>query len=167
MLIPCWILLTIRNISDRSFRENQNTRFMFNNPPSEDRAVHEIMWNNVVHRERPQMTIWRMRVAWWMTTATDTHSEFLIPKISTVTMLVIRTLPVLFTSVRHPDRLWAPARLLFNGVRRFFHWGPRAAETPLNLVCSLRTLAAVSPLHRVMFFHLTFSVVCVGWLTFS
>jgi len=26
-----WIILRIRDVSDRSFRENQNTHFMFNN----------------------------------------------------------------------------------------------------------------------------------------
>jgi len=31
MIIYCWILLRIRNFSDRRCRENQNTHFMFNN----------------------------------------------------------------------------------------------------------------------------------------
>jgi hypothetical protein len=169
MLIPCWILHTMRNISDRSFREYENTPFVFNNspPPPENRAVHEIMWNNLVHRKRPQMTIWRMCVAWWITKATNIHSEFLILKLSTATTLVIRTLPVFFTSAWHSDRLWAPARLLFSGIRSFFHRVPGEAEKLLYLVSNLRTLAAVSPLYRVMLSHLTFSVVCVGWLTFS
>ena len=36
------------------------------------------MWKNVVERGRPQMTIWRMRVACWVTKATDTHSEYVV-----------------------------------------------------------------------------------------
>ena len=32
----------------------------------EDRAVYEIMWQNVVERGRPQTTIWRMRIACWI-----------------------------------------------------------------------------------------------------
>ena len=31
MTMSCWILLRMRNISDKSCRENQNTHFMYNN----------------------------------------------------------------------------------------------------------------------------------------
>ena len=31
MKISCWILLTMRNISNKSWRENQNTHFVFHN----------------------------------------------------------------------------------------------------------------------------------------
>jgi hypothetical protein len=33
------------------------------------------MWDNIVERSRPQMTIWRMGIACCITTATNTHSE--------------------------------------------------------------------------------------------
>jgi len=33
----------------------------------------------MVEQGRPQMTIWRMRIACWITKATDTHSEYGIP----------------------------------------------------------------------------------------
>jgi len=29
-----------------------------------NRAVYEIMWQNIAEQDRPQMTIWRMRMAW-------------------------------------------------------------------------------------------------------
>jgi hypothetical protein len=48
----------MKNVSDKSFRENQNTHFMFRNF-LEDHAVCEIMWKNTVQQGRPQMTIWR------------------------------------------------------------------------------------------------------------
>jgi hypothetical protein len=32
-------------------------------PPPENRAVYKIMWENIVGRVRPQMTVWRMRIA--------------------------------------------------------------------------------------------------------
>ena len=49
------------------------THFMFNNFFSENRAVYEIMWKIMVEPDRPQMTIiWRMRIACWITKATDT-----------------------------------------------------------------------------------------------
>jgi len=33
------------------------------------------MWKNIVERVRPQMTIWRMRIACWIPTATNTHTQ--------------------------------------------------------------------------------------------
>jgi len=41
----------------------------------ENRAFYEVMWRNVVGRGRPQMTIWRMRIACWVTKATDTRTQ--------------------------------------------------------------------------------------------
>jgi len=40
--------------------------------PPENRAVYEIMWENVVERGRPQMTIWHISVASRITMATNT-----------------------------------------------------------------------------------------------
>jgi hypothetical protein len=45
---------------------------------SENRTFYERMWENMVQPDRPQMTIWRMRTACWITTATDTASEDVI-----------------------------------------------------------------------------------------
>jgi len=36
------------------------------------------MWKNIVERGRPQMAIWRMRIAFWVPKATNTHAEYLI-----------------------------------------------------------------------------------------
>jgi len=36
------------------------------------------MRKNVVEWGRPQITIWRMRIAWWIAKATDTYSEYVI-----------------------------------------------------------------------------------------
>ena len=44
----------------------------------ENRAAYEIMWRNIVKPDRPQMTIWRIRIACWITKATNTHSEYVI-----------------------------------------------------------------------------------------
>ena len=49
----------------------------------EIRAVYEIMLKNILERCRPQMTIWRIRIACSVTKATDTHSEYV--------MLIART----------------------------------------------------------------------------
>jgi hypothetical protein len=45
---------------------------------SENRAIYEMMWKNMVEPERPQITIRRMRTASWITNVTDTHSEYVI-----------------------------------------------------------------------------------------
>jgi hypothetical protein len=37
------------------------------------------MWKNIVERGRPQMTLWRMRIACWIPRAINTHSEYIIP----------------------------------------------------------------------------------------
>ena len=38
----------------------------------------EIMWNNIVERDRPQMTIWSMHITCRTIKARDTHSEYVI-----------------------------------------------------------------------------------------
>jgi hypothetical protein len=46
----------------------------------ENRALNEVMWKNNVEPDRPQMAIWRMRFACWISKATHTHthSEYVI-----------------------------------------------------------------------------------------
>jgi len=44
----------------------------------ENPFVCEIMWDSTVESERPQMTVWHMRIACWILTATNTHSEYVI-----------------------------------------------------------------------------------------
>jgi hypothetical protein len=51
---------------------------MFNNFFFENRAVYEVMWKNIVERSRPQMTIWHMHFARWISKATNTHSAHVI-----------------------------------------------------------------------------------------
>ena len=55
--------LVRRNVSDKSCREKQNTHFVFSNFFPENLAVYEIMWKDIVQRDMPQMTTWRMRIA--------------------------------------------------------------------------------------------------------
>ena len=51
---------------------------IFNNFFFENLAVYETIWKNIINPVRPQMTIWSMGVACWITKATDTHSEYVI-----------------------------------------------------------------------------------------
>jgi hypothetical protein len=42
-------------------------------------AVYEVMWRHIVEKpDRPRMTIWRKRIACWITKATETYSEYVI-----------------------------------------------------------------------------------------
>jgi len=45
---------------------------------SENCAVYEMMWKNTVERGRPQIKIWRMLIACWISRATNTHSKYII-----------------------------------------------------------------------------------------
>jgi hypothetical protein len=59
-------------------RENQNTHFVFINFFAEYRAVYEIMWKHIAQPAWTQMSIWRMRVACWITENKNVHSEYVI-----------------------------------------------------------------------------------------
>ena len=39
-------------------------------------SLNERMWKNIIQPGRPQMTIWRIRIADWISKATNTHSEY-------------------------------------------------------------------------------------------
>ena len=80
MAISRWILLTIRNVLDKSCRENQNTHF------SSVAFLRKSfrLWDNVEKSgrdiDRTKMAIWR-RVAWWIGKATraQVHARALAP----------------------------------------------------------------------------------------
>ena len=77
LIISRSFLLGMRNVSDKLFRENQNTHFVISKFFSlENRAVYEIMWKNIIERGRLKMTKWRMRTACWITKATNTQTQF-------------------------------------------------------------------------------------------
>jgi hypothetical protein len=64
--------------------------------PLENRALCMIMCKNIVEPDRPQMTIWRIRVAGCIRKATNTNSEYvIIIGFSTVTVVTRRCLNVM------------------------------------------------------------------------
>jgi hypothetical protein len=75
LIISRSVFLRMRNISDKSWIENQNSHFMFNNCFVENGVVYEIIWKNIVEPGRPQMTIWFMFIACWMPKAANAHSD--------------------------------------------------------------------------------------------
>jgi len=101
-MFKTWVLLIMRNVSGKTCRENKNTHLMFNDF-FENRSIYQIMWKNIVEPERPQMTIWHMRIACWMPKATNTHSQYVLliafplqQWLHEPRCYVIRTLSVLF-----------------------------------------------------------------------
>jgi len=51
---------------------------MFNKFSPENPSFCEIMWQNIIEPDRPQMKIWRMRIARWVPKAINTLSEYVI-----------------------------------------------------------------------------------------
>ena len=67
------VLRRMRNVSHTCCRGNKKHTF-WSITFFENRAVYEIMWKNMVQPGRPQMTIWRKRIACWIPKVTNTHS---------------------------------------------------------------------------------------------
>ena len=74
LIVPLSVLLRMKNVADKVVEKFEtpvlySVTFFFNP------TVCEIMWKNFVERGWPQMTIWRMRISCWITTATNTHIQ--------------------------------------------------------------------------------------------
>jgi len=68
----------MKNVSDKSCKENDNTQFMFIIFFLENRDIYEIMWKNNVERGRPQMTEWHMRIPCWTTKTHKQNMEYVL-----------------------------------------------------------------------------------------
>jgi hypothetical protein len=62
LIISRSVLLTMRNVRNK-IMGNIQTHFVFSDFFFENFAVYEITWKNIVEPQRPQMTVWRMRIA--------------------------------------------------------------------------------------------------------
>jgi len=51
---------------------------MFINIFFDNHAVYKKIGKNIVEPDRPQLSIWRMRIAWFIPKVTNTHSEYAI-----------------------------------------------------------------------------------------
>ena len=56
----------------------KKTHILCSMPFFESHTVYEIMWRSIVQPDRPQTTIWYMRIACWIPKTTNPHSEYLI-----------------------------------------------------------------------------------------
>ena len=78
MIISRLFLLRTINIPD-IFVQKIETRFIFYNFVSENRAVYEIMWKNIEESDGHHVNIiLRMRFACCITKATNTHSQYVL-----------------------------------------------------------------------------------------
>jgi hypothetical protein len=74
MIISSSVLVKMRNVAPKFVEKiKKNTLIMFNNFLSENRAIYEIPWKNMVEIGRPQMGVWLMRLACWISKATNSH----------------------------------------------------------------------------------------------
>ena len=72
-------------------------------------AVYDIMWKYILELVRPQMTIWRMRIACWIHNTKNTQSEYVTRIASPLqqwlhkspSILAVRILPALFIFLSH------------------------------------------------------------------
>jgi hypothetical protein len=65
----------------------------------ENCAIYKLMWENIVEPNRPQMTIWLMRIACWIPEATDTcccSAATFIAQTCLTQCYIVLGLPVLF-----------------------------------------------------------------------
>jgi hypothetical protein len=92
----------MRNFSDKTGRQNQNTRFMFSNLFFGNRNVYEKMWKNIVERGRPQVQYGSCALHAGYRRL-QLHSDCVTPItfpqqqwLHEVALMFIRTLPVFF-----------------------------------------------------------------------
>jgi hypothetical protein len=65
-------------VPDR-FVEKIKTHFMFDNFFPENLTVYEMMWKNIEESDGPHVDIiWSMRIACWITRATNTLSQYML-----------------------------------------------------------------------------------------
>jgi hypothetical protein len=71
------VLLRMRNVPDKRFRENQNTHYIYSNSFSKIVPCMR-QCGKYCRSGQSQMKIWRMRIACWTPKTTNTHSECVI-----------------------------------------------------------------------------------------
>jgi hypothetical protein len=96
-----WILI-MRNISDKSCRDYQNTLFMFSNFFFSKIVT---LWDNVekcggARQAKDNSLIRRMRFAWWTTKATHTHTFRTCNSHCFSTVTVVSPSRLIFTFIR-------------------------------------------------------------------
>jgi len=128
MIIYRSVLLRLKNFPDKRSRDDQNANFKFRYCFfRKSCCLWDKLEKNIVKPDRPQMTLWRMRIAWCVSKATNTHSEYVLRNcFSTATMAVRTRFNVTLYSLNsswgkifrtHTDRPRGPPSLLCNRYR--------------------------------------------------
>jgi hypothetical protein len=65
----------MKNISENKFLDKIEIHILYSITLPK---IVPFMWTNIVEQGRPQMTIWRTRIACWVRKATNTHSDYVI-----------------------------------------------------------------------------------------
>jgi hypothetical protein len=67
------VLLRMTSFTHKLYRKTKHTFYI--HLFSENRAVYDIEWKNIVEPDRPQMTIRCMPIAYWIPKSTKTHTQ--------------------------------------------------------------------------------------------
>ena len=78
LIISRSFLHRMRNISNVSEKIRTHILYSITFFFLKTHALYEVMWKNIIEPDRPQKTIWRMRIVCCIPKATDTHSEYAI-----------------------------------------------------------------------------------------
>ena len=76
LIISLSFLLRIRNVSDKSSRQNLNTYFVFDKDFSENLAFYEMVWKNTLQPDKPHIKIRSNGITCWK--ATNTPSKYVM-----------------------------------------------------------------------------------------
>ena len=88
----------------------------------ENHAVYEIMWKNIAQPDKPQMTIWRMRIECWIPKVTNTHSDYVIINAFSPATMVVR-MRVNITFIPILPVLFKCCLLFFKFLKDRHNWG--------------------------------------------
>jgi len=146
MILCHSVLLRMKNVIAQRSSDDQNTNFKISYSFFRKSCCCEIIWKNILEPDRPQMTVWLMRIACFVPKAKNTHSEYVKRKCFSTVSVAARTRfnVILYGSNRgwgkifrtHPDRPRGPLSLLCNGYRVSVPGVERPmrdAEHPLHL----------------------------------
>ena len=120
-----WELIQIRVTEKIKTQHLRSITFFF-----ENHAVCETMWKNVIQPDRPQMAVWRMRIASWITKTTYTLRTCNTYCFSTAIMVTRTCLSATFVTHALPVLLQIAARM----TQTLERWGVSSNYVKHSLV---------------------------------
>ena len=155
-IVSTSILFRIRNVSDNSCRENQNTHYLFNSFFFKSYSL----WDNVEKFYRvwqPQMTIWRMNIECRITKAIHTHTQYVIFIAFLLQQLIVRTrLNLTYTYIA--------CLVYYTRDYKYFYariWEQNSIIFPVNGNC--REPNTLCNMHAMKIYLLIYFFLCLHW----